>query len=243
MTAADIHTAAERITGIAHHTPLLHSDFISDQYGFDVAFKLENLQRTGAFKLRGAYNKIASLSDNQRARGLIAASSGNHAQGVAYAARCFGLDDRTRIYMPDSTPQTKIDSTRRYGDVEVVFVDGTYDDAARAAHTEADQTGATYIEPYNDPDIIAGQGTIGLEIMQDAPETDVILVPVGGGGLVSGIALGAHTINPDVRVFGIQANYARSEGYTIADGIRVKHPGEIPCALIQEHVEATAQSG
>jgi threonine dehydratase len=238
VTANDVHTAAERIAGIAHRTPLLHSDYLSDRYHADISFKLENLQRTGAFKLRGAYNKIASLSDNERARGLIAASSGNHAQGVAYAAQSFGLDDRTRIYMPDSTPQTKVDSTRHYGNVEVVFVDGTYDDAARAAHTEADNTGATYIEPYNDPDIIAGQGTIGLEIMDDAPDTDVIVVPVGGGGLISGIALAAHSVNPDVQVFGVQADYAAPGGYTIADGIRVKQPGDIPCSLIQDHVQA-----
>jgi threonine dehydratase len=238
VTADDIHTAAERIAGITHRTPLLHSDYLSNRYNADVSFKLENLQRTGAFKLRGAYNKIASLNNNERAHGLIAASSGNHAQGVAYAARSFGLDDRTRIYMPESTPQTKVDSTRRYGNVEVVFVDGTYDDAARAAHHEADTTGATYIEPYNDPDIIAGQGTIGLEIMHDAPQTDVIIVPVGGGGLISGIALAAHDVNPDVQLFGIQADYAQSGGYTIADGIRVKQPGDLPCSLIQEHVQA-----
>lgn len=237
ITADDIYTAADRIAGVTVRTPVIESPYFSQLFGCRIAFKLENLQRTGAFKLRGAYNKVASLTDDQRALGLIAASSGNHAQGVAYAAQAFGIDRLTTIFMPESTPKTKIDNTKRYGDVTVKLVSGNYDVASVAAHDEADRTGATYIEPYNDWDIIAGQGTAGLEIMLDAPDTDMLIVPVGGGGLISGIALAAKSIKPAVRVFGVGATYANPTGYTIADGIRVKSPGEKPRAIIEDTVE------
>lgn len=236
VTTADIENASRRIDGIAVHTPLLHSPFFSRRYGCDVHFKLENLQRTGSFKVRGAYNKVASLTDEQRSRGLIAASSGNHAQGVAYAARLFGIDDRTTIFMPDSTPQNKIENTRGSGQVTVQFVDGNFDAAADAAHEEAGRTGATFIEPYNDWQIIAGQGTIGFEIVHDHPAVDTIIVPVGGGGLISGIALAAHTHNPEIAVYGVGASATTQHSDTVADGIRVKHPGEKPQQVMREHV-------
>ncbi|XWX02743.1 threonine/serine dehydratase [Aggregatilineales bacterium SYSU G02658] len=236
IAADDIFLAAERLEGVIYRTPLLKSESLSKLYDLNVTLKLENTQKTGSFKLRGAYNTIASLSSAERERGLIAASSGNHAQGVAYAAQMFGLQGRTTIYMPRSAPQTKRENTLRYG-VNIELVDGTYDDAARAAHAAAAASGATYIEPYNDPRIIAGQGTIGLEIMQDAPQTDVILVPVGGGGLIAGIALAAHTLRPRVRVIGVQAHYARPTGPTIADGIRVAQPGDLPTQIIERYVE------
>ncbi len=236
----DIFLAAERLEGVVYRTPLLKSEFLSKLYDLNVTFKLENTQKTGSFKLRGAYNTIASLSRAEQERGLIAASSGNHAQGVAYAAQMFGLQARTTIYMPANAPETKRENTLRYG-VKIELVEGTYDDAARAAHAAAEATGATYIEPYNDPRIIAGQGTIGLEIMQDAPQTDVILVPVGGGGLIAGIALAAHTLRPRVRVIGVQANYARPSGPTIADGIRVARPGDLPMQIIERYVERLAR--
>lgn len=237
ITAADIHDARQRIAGVVRHTPLLPADALSERFGLNISLKLENLQRTGAFKLRGAYNKIACLSEEERARGLIAASSGNHAQGVAYAAQAFGLDRHTKIYMPQTTPQTKIDRTLRFGAVEVVLVDGAYDDASRIAHEDAYISGATFIEPYNDWEIIAGQGTIGLEIIQDAPQTDVIVVPVGGGGLLGGIALAAKSLQPHVQLYGVQCSYDHAVGATLADGIRVKHPGEKPLMLIHEHVQ------
>lgn len=241
LTAEDVYTAAQRLKSIVRRTPLIHSEYLSERYGCHISLKLENMQKTGAFKLRGAYNKIASLTEAERRNGLIAASSGNHAQGVAYAARAFGIDFKTRIYMPESTPQTKIDSTSRYGDVEIILIDGTYDDASDAAHEDVETSGATYIHPYNDWDIIAGQGTVGLEIMQDAPETDVIISPVGGGGLLSGIALAAKSINPDICLYGVQCAYERPSGATIADGIRVKCPGEKPSILLNQYLNDMVQ--
>jgi threonine dehydratase len=232
----DILLASENLRGVIYRTPIVKSEFLSKLYNLNLSFKLENMQKTGAFKLRGAYHTIASLSRSERQRGLIAASSGNHAQGVAYAAQVFGIEAHTTIYMPASTPETKMENTRRYG-VRVELVEGTYDTCARIAHEAAEQSGATYIEPYNDWRIIAGQGTIGLEIMEDAPETQVILSPVGGGGLISGIALAARTLRPDVRVIGIQASYANPSGYTIADGIRVAQPGDKPQRIIDHYVE------
>lgn len=236
IAADDIFLAAERLEGVTYRTPLLKSELLSRLYHLNIVLKLENTQKTGSFKLRGAYNVIASLSPAERARGLIAASSGNHAQGVAYVAQMFGLHERTTIYMPANAPETKRENTRRYG-VKIELVEGTYDDAARVAHAAAAATGATYIEPYNDWRIIAGQGTIGLEIVQDAPQTDVILVPVGGGGLIAGVALAAHTLRPRVRVIGVQAKYAQPIGPTIADGIRVAQPGDLPTQIIERYVE------
>lgn len=238
VTLNDIYDAAERIAKVTVRTPLVRSDYFSRRYGYNIAFKCENLQHTGAFKLRGAYNKIAMLPEDERKRGLIAASSGNHAQGVAYAAHAFGIDHKTRIFVPESTPQMKIDNTRRFGDVQIELVQGTFDDANRLAHQEAQNTGATFIEPYDDWQIIAGQGTIGLEIMQDAPETNIIIVPVGGGGLISGISLAAHALSNHVRLYGVRANFASPSGQTVADGIRVKHPGQRPSPTIETYVES-----
>jgi threonine dehydratase len=240
VTADDVHLAHELLDGVVYRTPIVKSEFLSKLYGCNISFKLENVQKTGAFKIRGAYNTIASLTKSERQHGLVAASSGNHAQGVAYAAQMFGIEHNTTIFMPNATPKTKMENTRRYG-VNVELVDGVYDLCAEVAHAHAEKTGATYIEPYNDWRIIAGQGTIGLEIMEDAPETDVVLVPVGGGGLISGIALACHSVKPNARVIGIQATYAQPTGYTIADGIRVKHPGEKPLQIIKQHVEKLVQ--
>ena len=236
-TLEDVHKAADRLKGIVYHTPLLRSLAFSERYGYKVSFKLENMQKTGAFKLRGAYNKIASLSPAERAHGLIAASSGNHAQGVAYAARAFDLDENTRIFIPSSTPAMKIEKTRRYGSVNIVMVDGNYDMASEIAHAEASESGATYIEPYDDWAIIAGQGTIGLEIMQDAPQTQAIVCPIGGGGLIAGIALAARAISPALRISAVGASYAQQSGYTIADGIRVKRPGQRSQLVMDEHID------
>ncbi len=236
ISGEDIQQAHERLRPIVYHTPLLPSERLSQMLGVNIFLKTENLQKTGSFKIRGAYNKVATLTPEERARGLIAASSGNHAQGVAYAARAFGIHQQTTIYMPQTTPQTKIDNTRRF-EVNVELVDGTYDRCSELAHAAAEQSGATYIEPYNDWRVIAGQGTVGLEILQDLPETDVILVPVGGGGLISGIALAAHASTRRVRVYGVHATYAKPSGYTIADGIRVKHPGDKPLKIIPKEVE------
>ncbi len=237
----DIVLAAERLKGVAFRTPLLRSPAFSQMFNMEIYLKLENVQTTGAFKIRGAYNTIASLTDAERKRGLVTASSGNHAQGVAYAAYAFGLDAHTTIFMPESTPQTKIDNTRRYGKVKIQLVHGTYDDASQQAHALAEERGATYIEPYNDWRVMAGQGTIGLEIVQDLPDVDAILVPVGGGGLIGGIALAARSVRPQVQVYGVQAHYRQASGYTIADGIRVKQVGDKPAQLIDELVTRLVQ--
>ncbi len=236
LTADDVQLASETLRGVIDHTPIIPSDALSKLAGCKVFLKLENTQKTGAFKIRGAYNTVASLTHTERQNGLIAASSGNHAQGVAYAARAFGIEEKTVIYMPDSTPQTKTDNTRQYG-VRVEIIEGNYDACSTVAHIEAERNGATYIEPYNDWRIMAGQGTIGLEIIQDLPQTDLILCPVGGGGLIGGIALAAHSLKPSVRVIGVQGRYAQPNGYTIADGIRVAHPGDKPMQIIERHVE------
>lgn len=236
LTADDVYLASETVKGVVVRTPTLYSESLSRLLGCRISLKLENTQKTGAFKIRGAYHTIASLSTPERNSGLIAASSGNHAQGVAYSAQAFGIEERTTIYMPSATPQTKIENTRRYG-VNVRLIEGNYDACSEIAHEEAHRVGATYIEPYNDWRIMAGQGTIGLEIIEDAPHTDLIICPVGGGGLISGIALAAHALKPEVRVIGVQGRYASPTGYTIADGIRVAHPGDKPMQVIKEHVE------
>jgi threonine dehydratase len=236
LTADDVLLARETLRGVVYHTPIVPSEPLSALTGYRVFLKLENTQKTGAFKLRGAYHTIASLTHAERQRGLIAASSGNHAQGVAYSARAFGIADKTKIYMPASTPQTKIDNTRQYG-VRVELVQGNYDACSTLAHAEAETTGATYIEPYNDWRIMAGQGTVGLEIADDLPDVDAVLCPVGGGGLIAGIALALHARLPHARVIGVQGQYAQPDGYTIADGIRVSHPGDKPMQVIRQHVD------
>jgi threonine dehydratase len=196
--------------------------------GRKVALKAENLQRTGSFKVRGAVTRIAALSDSQRAAGVVAASAGNHGQAVAWAARKAGIP--AAIFVPRDAPMAKIEACRNYAaTTELVGLD--FEDALAAAMAYADETGATFVHPYEDETVIAGQGTIGLELAEQVPQADVVLVPVGGGGLASGIALALRAVKPDVRVIGVQI---RRDRYTIADGIAVKQPGELTSAILDD---------
>jgi threonine dehydratase len=244
----DVRRAQEALQGITFTTPLQESGHINDLLGRRVLFKLENLQRTGSFKLRGAYNRLRRLSAEELKRGVVAASAGNHAQGVALAAQLVGTS--ALIFMPLGASLTKIESTRAYG-AEVRLFGETFDDAYRAALQHGEESGRVVIPAFDDPNIIAGQGTVGLEMLDERPNVDAIVVPVGGGGLIAGIAVAVKARHPGVKIIGVQAEGApsmvlsRQEGAvtvaplvrTIADGIAVKRPGEITFPLIQRYVD------
>ncbi len=233
-----IQRAAERIDGVAVKTPFAHAPLLSALCDASVFVKKENLQITGAFKLRGAFNKVASLTDAQRAQGVIAASAGNHAQGVAFAAKHF--DIKAVIVMPESTPITKINGVTSYG-AEVVLAGGNYDEAYAYATEYAQKNDLVFIHPFEDEEVIAGQGTIALEMLAEQDDLDMILVPMGGGGLISGIATAIKEINPKIKVVGVSATGApalknsyeqkrpidTSSVRTIADGIAVRDTSEI----------------
>jgi threonine dehydratase len=226
-TLADIQEARERIQGIAEVTPIYLSETFSRRAGREVRLKAENLQRTGAFKIRGAVNKLATLSAAERAAGVVAASAGNHGQAVAWAARELGV--RARIYVPLDAPMAKVDACRNYG-AETEMSGAFFEDALTAALAEAEETGATFIHPYEDQLVVAGQGTIGLELLEQAPDVGTVLIPIGGGGLALGIATALRALRPEVRVVGLQAGV---DGYTIADGIAVKVPSEFTMPLLE----------
>ncbi len=244
LTFEMIQDAKRALEGIARKTPLDPAP----KFGANVYIKSENLQLTGAFKLRGAYNKIRSLTPEERERGVIACSAGNHAQGIALSAAKLGI--RSIICMPAGAPISKVEATRSYG-AEVVLVPGVYDDAAREAERLTQEHGYTFAHPFNDPYVIAGQGTIGLEILEQLPEVEQVVVPIGGGGLISGVAMAVKTLKPSCRVIGVQAAGAASmyasrragrpvelDGVaTIADGIAVKKPGDLTFALCQKYVD------
>ena len=244
VTLDMIKDARRAMQGIVRNTPLDPAPHV----GRNIYIKAENLQLTGAFKLRGAYNKIRSLTSEEAARGVIACSAGNHAQGIAYSASMLGI--RSTICMPAGAPLSKVESTKGYG-AEVVLVPGVYDDAAREARRLAQEQGYTFAHPFDDPLVIAGQGTIGLEILEQLPQVEQVIVPIGGGGLISGIAVAIKTLKPSCRIIGVQAAKAASmylsqiEGApveltsvaTIADGIAVKKPGELTFALCQRYVD------
>lgn len=244
LTFEMIQDAKCALEGIARKTPLDPAP----KFGANVYIKSENLQLTGAFKLRGAYNKIRSLTPEERERGVIACSAGNHAQGIALSAAKLGI--RSIICMPAGAPISKVEATRSYG-AEVVLVPGVYDDAAREAERLTQEHGYTFAHPFNDPCVIAGQGTIGLEILEQLPEVEQVVVPIGGGGLISGVAMAVKTLKPSCRVIGVQAAGAASmyasrragrpvelDGVaTIADGIAVKKPGDLTFALCQKYVD------
>ncbi|MDE5766289.1 MAG: threonine ammonia-lyase [Clostridia bacterium] len=229
-------------------TDVIYSPTISNISGCSVYLKCENLQITGSFKVRGAYYKIAQLTDEEKARGVIACSAGNHAQGVALASKKFGI--RSIICMPDGAPISKVEATRSYG-AEVVLVPGVYDDAHNRAEELHEKNGYTFIHPFDDEDVIAGQGTIGLEIMEQVKDADIVVVPVGGGGLVSGVAYAVKSLNPKVRVYGVQSTGAPSMANslehhkietlpsvsTVADGIAVKEPGHITFDICSKYVD------
>jgi threonine dehydratase len=227
-TLADIREARQRILGIAEETPIYQSETFSRRCGREVRLKAENLQRTGAFKIRGAVNKLATLSSAEREAGVVAASAGNHGQAVAWAAREAHV--RARIYVPVDAPMAKVEACRNYGaETEMSGMD--FEDALSAALADAEETGATFIHPYEDSLVIAGQGTIGLELLEQAPDAGTVLVPIGGGGLALGIAIALRASRPEIRIVGVQAGV---DGYTIADGIAVKVPSEFTMPLLHD---------
>lgn len=244
----DIQEARNCLKNVAYKTGLVHNTTFSEMTGNYIYLKTENLQKTGSFKVRGAFNKIAHLSDEEKRNGVIASSAGNHAQGVAIAATSYKI--KSTIVMPKHAPLSKISATKSYG-AEIVLHGEIYDEAYEKAREIQQQTGATFVHPFNDPDVIAGQGTIGLEIMEDLPDVDIIVVPVGGGGLISGVAIAAKNINPNVKIIGVQTENVPSmvksisENHistvsgkpTIADGIAVKTPGELTFNIIKEYVD------
>ncbi|WP_053959575.1 threonine ammonia-lyase [Sulfobacillus thermosulfidooxidans] len=248
LTIEHIRQAAKALQGVTVMTPLQESVYINDLLGARVFFKLENLQRTGSFKLRGAYNRIRQLTPEELKRGVIAASAGNHAQGVALAAGLVGTT--SLIYMPEGASLTKIESTRGYG-ADICLFGETFDDAYHEAERVAQETGRVLIPAFNDPAIIAGQGTIALEMLDERPHLDVLVVPVGGGGLIAGMALAAKEQNCRIKVIGVQTDsvpafvLSRQEhrvveahgGRTIADGIAVKRPGDLTFELVEQYVD------
>ena len=245
-----LHDAQQVLAPVISRTPMVSTKGIVP--GCDFYLKADCLQKTGAFKLRGAYYKIATLSDEEKARGVIACSAGNHAQGVAYAARDMGI--RATICIPEGAPISKIEATRSYG-ANVVLVPGVYDDAYAEAVRLRDEQGLTFIHPFNDYSIMAGQGTIGLEILEQLPDVDMIFVPIGGGGLASGVAYAVKALKPTLKVIGVQAQGAASmvnrldhnqieslaSVLTIADGIAVKEPGVHTFELCQQYVDEVVQ--
>ncbi len=248
LTPRMIKDAHKHVKKVTHPTPVVYSPVFSAETGHEIWMKPENMQRTGAYKLRGAYNKIRNLPEDCRSKGLIASSAGNHAQGVAYAAQMAGAP--ATIVMPVTTPLIKVENTRKYG-AEVILHGHCYDDAYEKAMDLAHHEGYTFVHPFDDYHVMAGQGTVGLEIMEEIPDADIILVPVGGGGLISGIAVAAKSINPNVKVIGVEPLGARAMKLsldrgklssldlvnTIADGVAVKTPGSKTFPLVQQWVD------
>ena len=240
--------AKKRVDEVIIPTPLIYSEAFSKECKNQVYIKPENLQRTGAFKIRGAYNKIVKMDDEAKAKGLIASSAGNHAQGVAYAASKLGV--KATIVMPQHTPLIKVEATEAHG-AEVVLAGEVYDEAYQKACDLQKEHGYTFVHPFNDEDVIEGQGTIALEILEELPEADIILVPIGGGGLISGIACAAKQIKPTIKIIGVEPEGAASalaainedqvvalkEANTIADGTAVKEIGDMTFDYIKEYVD------
>jgi len=236
-TLADLEAARARIAGIARVTPVYPSETLSRLAGRTVHLKAENLQRTGAFKIRGAVNTIAALSPEERAAGVVAASAGNHGQAVAWAARETGI--AATVYMPQDSPMAKVDATRNYG-ARVELAGAGFDESLAAALELVEVTGATFVHAFEDERVIAGQGTIGLELAEQLPELETLVVPIGGGGLAAGIAIALRELRPGVRLVGVQAENmcpfagGTEFGYTIAEGIAVKQPGALTSAILGE---------
>ena len=246
VSASDIKAAAKEIEGEVMRTPLVAAPRLSEILGCELYLKLENQQYTGSFKDRGALNKLKSLTAEQAGYGVIAMSAGNHAQGVAHHARRLGIP--ATIVMPEFAPFTKVERTRELG-ARVVLLGDTLDASAVAAREIADQENLTFVHPYDDPKIVAGQGTIGFEMLEDQPELDTIVVPIGGGGIISGIAIAAKSVKPEIEIYGVEAELFPSMyqavnelapsagGQTLADGIAVKNPGALTRPIIEELVE------
>jgi threonine dehydratase len=229
-TIADVEAARERLTGVARETPLYPTETFSRLSGRQVFLKAENLQRTGSFKIRGAYNTIATLGEAERRAGVVAASAGNHGQAVAWAARQAGIP--ATIFMPQDAPMAKVEATRAYGG-ETELVGEGFDDAVAAAAAHVEATGATLVHAFEDERVIAGQGTIGLELAEQAPDAETFVVPIGGGGLAAGISLALKERRPSVTVVGVECQ----PGYTIADGIAVKFKGELAGSILDETLD------
>ncbi|HZK84178.1 MAG TPA: threonine ammonia-lyase [Desulfosporosinus sp.] len=248
VSLEEIQKARETLNGVICRTGLAYSNIISEMSGNDVYLKMENLQRTGSFKLRGAYNRIANLSECEKSNGVIASSAGNHAQGVALAATTFGI--KSTIVMPKHAPLSKVMATRGYG-AKVILHGDVYDDAYTEAKRIQAEEKSTFVHPFNDPMVMAGQGTIALELLEDLPELEVVVVPIGGGGLISGMAVALKTLKPSIRLIGVQTKNNPSmveaiaqkrvvtiDGIpTIADGIAVKTPGDLSFDICQRYVD------
>ena len=248
LTLERFEEASDIVRKVTQETKLVYSDFYSTQTGNKVYFKPENMQLTGAYKLRGAYYKISTLSDEERAKGLITASAGNHAQGVAYAAKCFGV--KAVIVMPTTTPLIKVNRTKGYG-AEVVLYGDVYDEACEKAYELAKENGYTFIHPFDDPAVATGQGTIAMEIIKELPVVDYILVPVGGGGLATGVSTLVKLLNPKIKVIGVEPEGANclqesvkagkvltlDHVSTIADGTAVKTPGSRIFPYLQKNLD------
>lgn len=248
VTLDMIEEARKRLKGVAQETAIMQSTSLSQRCGCEVYLKMENFQRTGSFKLRGAYNKVASLTDEERARGIVASSAGNHAQGVALAAKEYGC--KATICMPSNAPLSKVEATLSYG-ADVVLSGDFYADAYNEACCLQEKKGFTFCHPFDDPVVMAGQGTIGLEILEEVPDADVIIVPVGGGGLIAGVAAAAKAVKPSIRVIGVQTANMPSmqksleEGHlvtvpankSLADGIAVGTPGTLTFEMVQQYVD------
>ena len=246
LTLDKIYHASYQLKDVIRRTDMIMAPDINPDC--EIHLKTENLQKTGSFKVRGAAYKISQLSDEEKKKGVIACSAGNHAQGVALAATKNGI--KSLICLPDGAPISKVEATRKFG-AEICLVPGVYDDAYNRALQPKEEKGYTFIHPSNDEDVIAGQGTIGLEILEQLPNVDVVIVPVGGSGLISGVAYAIKALNPQVKVYGVQADGAPSmlrsiadgkiealdEVSTIADGIAVKEPGDLTFALCQKYVD------
>ena len=248
MKLQDFTTAREHLQKVLLPTHLIYSPIFSEESQNQIYIKPENLQKTGAFKIRGAYNKINKLTEEEKKRGVIASSAGNHAQGVAYAARELGI--KAVIVMPKTTPLIKVQSTKKYG-AEVVLYGDVYDDAYQKAKELEAQEGYVFVHPFDDIDVLEGQGTIALEILEEMPDAEVIVVPIGGGGLISGIAAAAKMIKPDIKIIGVEPSGAASatealiknkvvtlpEANTIADGTAVKRIGDLTFNCIKQYVD------
>src|SRR5947199_5331664 len=219
-TLADIQEARRRLRGIAEETSVYLSETFSRRCGREVRLKAENLQRTGAFKIRGAVSRLSLLTPDERAAGVVAASAGNHGQAVAWAARELGV--RARIFVPVTAPMAKVEACRNYG-AQLELAGADFEDALDAALAFVEETGGTFIHPYEDQFVVAGQGTVGLELLEQEPDVGTVLIPIGGGGLALGIATALRALKPEVRLVGVRAGV---EGYTIADGIAVKVPSD-----------------
>ena len=247
LTIDDVRAAAQRLSGHIYRTPVISSVAADEASDYRVFFKCENLQIAGSFKIRGALNKLLSLAPAERARGVVAYSSGNHAQGVAVAARIVGTS--AIICMPTDAPKLKVEATRGYG-AEVVFYDRQKDDRAAVARRIVGDTGRVLVPPYDDPAIMAGQGTAALELLEEIPSLDALVTPVGGGGLMAGCSTVARTLVPSIAVFGVEADTANDtylslqQGErvtippppTIADGIRLQTPGELTFPILRENL-------